>query len=632
MKRLILFTFTLLSALSLQAQELIPAEDKGKWGYKRADGHWVIDPTFENARTHSEGLAAVKKGGKYGFINAYGEVVINYRFEDTKSFSDGLVAVKLMGKWGFIDKTGASRINYRFDEVYNFENGLAAVKMNGKFGFVNPQGEVVIPYQYDMAKGFSEGLAMVRMGSREGYIDRYGKWYATKEEYIPLFSDYARASVEKQIEEWQKKGKYEKTVDWQARVNEQTRAQKVSELTKKAEGDYLAVVGKQIGIGRQRLDAYDADNEVFLIKDDHFGDLLVPVPIDDAPRFEEEFYTMGRSVRHFIDEDKLALAELSFRSPTTQKVFTYNNSASVDYFIANVDYQFAPIEIDKSVISRMERGEQNIRRGNSVMGPSDVDIDIPIAKSESPRTFALIIANENYKHEDNVPFAAADGESFRNYCLKTLGLEEEHINFYPDASLNEIRMGLNWMRDISEAYASGKERAKFIFYYSGHGIPSESGDNSYLLPVDGSGRDAESGYDLSRLYHQLGAMPAESVTVLLDACFSGTKREGDMITAARGVALAPEPLAPTLGNLIIFSATQGDQTAMMHPKKGHGLFTYFLLKKLQEEKGNVTLGELVEYVTERVQQESVVTNRKKQTPNLTVAPALRESWSGMQLK
>ena len=67
-------------------------------------------------------------------------------------------------------------------------------------------------------------------------------------------------------------------------------------------------------------------------------------------------------------------------------------------------------------------------------------------------------------------------------------------------------------------------------------------------------------------------------------------------------------------------------------EKGHGLFTYFLLKKLQETKGQITLGELVEYVTKQVKRQSVVINNKKQTPTVIPSAAMVDKWKLRQLK
>ena len=111
----------------------------------------------------------------------------------------------------------------------------------------------------------------------------------------------------------------------------------------------------------------------------------------------------------------------------------------------------------------------------------------------------------------------------------------------------------------------------------------------------------------------LGEKKAKSVVVLLDACFSGANRDGAMLASARGVAIKAKQGAPK-GKMVILSAAQGDETAYPYQEKGHGMFTYYLLKKLRDTKGDVTFGELADYVTSEVMKQSVVTNGKMQTP------------------
>ena len=61
------------------------------------------------------------------------------------------------------------------------------------------------------------------------------------------------------------------------------------------------------------------------------------------------------------------------------------------------------------------------------------------------------------------------------------------------------------------------------------------------------------------------------------------------------------------------------------------MFTYYLLKKLQESGGDVTLGELSDYVRSEVRKQSIVSNSKMQTPTVTASPAMHDSWQTLQL-
>lgn len=260
---------------------------------------------------------------------------------------------------------------------------------------------------------------------------------------------------------------------------------------------------------------------------------------------------------------------------------------------------------------------------------SDVDKNIPEAKSSNAdNTFAVVIANESYNKEAGVPFAANDGKIFAEYCKKTIGLPETNVRLLTNATLNDMKHEINWLRQVID---TRKGEAKVIFYYAGHGIPDEKDRQAYLLPVDGYGSDVTTGYSLNNLYKELGSIPSKSVVILLDACFSGAKREGDMLASARGIALKVNRGEPQ-GNMVVISAAQGDETAYPYKKEGHGLFTYFLLKKMQESKGEVTIKELGDYLSEKVSQQSIVVNSKSQTPTVIVSNSINADWTSWKLK
>lgn len=258
---------------------------------------------------------------------------------------------------------------------------------------------------------------------------------------------------------------------------------------------------------------------------------------------------------------------------------------------------------------------------------SDVDFDIPMANNISNNTFAVVISNEKYQMEKAVQYAENDGKTFAVYCRKTLGLPEKNVHFVTNATLNNIKHEIKWLQDVITVYNGD---AKIIFYYAGHGIPDEQNKSAYLLPIDGYGSDVTTGYALEDLYKALGSLPSKSVTVFLDACFSGAKRDGDMLASARGVAIKVKQSNPT-GNMVVFTAAQGDETAYPYKEEGHGLFTYYLLKKLQETKGDVTLGELGDYIKTQVERQSIVTNGKLQSPSILPASSIGNGWKEWKL-
>ncbi len=258
----------------------------------------------------------------------------------------------------------------------------------------------------------------------------------------------------------------------------------------------------------------------------------------------------------------------------------------------------------------------------------DVDVNLPTTNITNDNTFAVIIANEHYQDVASVPYASNDGTIFAEYCRKSLGLPATNVHLVKDATLNNMKREINWLKQVSDAY---KGSAKIIVYFAGHGIPDEATRNAYLLPVDGFATDITTGYSLQALYATLGELQAKSITVFLDACFSGSMRDGGMMASARGVAIKAKSNAPK-GNMVVFSAASGEETAYPYKEKHHGLFTYYLLKKLQMSKGNISLGDLQSYVTEEVAKKSIVVNGKSQTPTISSSANIGEGWRSWTLR
>ena len=282
---------------------------------------------------------------------------------------------------------------------------------------------------------------------------------------------------------------------------------------------------------------------------------------------------------------------------------------------------------------RTEATNESIYNSNNIYANiiSDVDIDIPVSTSGvNSKTFVLILSNENYSESNvsRVYFANKDGETFKQYCIKTLSIPEDNIHMKIDATRNQMRSEIKWLQNVSEAFG---KNANIIVYYSGHGMPDETSQKAYLLPSDGIANDPESAYSLSSLYKQLGSMDVNSVVVFLDACFSGSQRNGEMLTASKGVAIKPKDEVLD-GRVIVMAASQGDETAYTYNEKGHGLFTYFLLKKLQESKGNISLYDLSQFIVSNVRQVSIIKNKRNQTPVVSASENLHDIWGNLKLK
>jgi len=256
---------------------------------------------------------------------------------------------------------------------------------------------------------------------------------------------------------------------------------------------------------------------------------------------------------------------------------------------------------------------------------SDVDKNIPVTTKKYPNKLALIIGNEDYSGNlnanVNVNYARRDAEVFRNYALNTLGVEERNISLLINATAGVLNREIDRVTELVKRMGSNTE---LIFYYAGHGFPDENSKIPYLIPVDVNATNLNSAIPLNNIYRKFAETRAKKITIFLDACFSGGAREQSLL-AARSVRIKPQE-ADISGNMIVFAASSGDQSALPYHAQKHGLFTYFLLKKLQETKGTVTNSELANYLKANVGVEALRINGKSQDPDVKVSLTYRENW------
>jgi uncharacterized caspase-like protein len=162
-----------------------------------------------------------------------------------------------------------------------------------------------------------------------------------------------------------------------------------------------------------------------------------------------------------------------------------------------------------------------------------------------------------------------------------------------------------------------KEGTVFV-YYSGHGAPNPKTGDAFLVPSDGDPSFIEeTGYPLKRLYAKLEKLPAKEIIVVLDSCFSGAGGRSVLAKGARPLVMNMDKRVFHSDRIAILSAAAGNQISSTHEEKGHGLFTYFLLKGIKE--GNSELGSLYNYLKPQVEKIARKTYNNEQTPGL-IAP------------
>lgn len=663
------------------------------WGIIDKRGKWIIEPSAKDLGKAPFTLSRyhyIKKKDdatrKWGIINTEGEWAVQPQFKseyDIYPLDENSFAAKQGGKWGKLDTQGNWIVQPQYKKSGDVPRNPDRINETDYIKKTNLAKNKVLQsgnYFYIRTPAtLREWMELAVMP-----WDVYSKGKLNNLEPLEQF---LKRKIEPEINAWQKKGEFESTAEWQKRVNERTRQAKIDALSKtykaeyskmleKHKKDYAKVVEdykkyynkqfdlyvdtriKDIGFSNDKLtlSTYDADNQSYMISTGcSIGDILLPVPVAEAKKFKEKWNDEFRRYAklHYVPSgDDMVLTSVTFED-AYGKTYTYDSNTKAQYAVTDINYNFKPVEIalsdeedvtytfdpveviKQSVVhtsapKSVGGKKADVQRKKVIAGTlAEVDKNIPKnPANDSRNTFAVIIANEDYTQVQPVEFAANDGQTFAKYCTQTLGIPEKRVFTLINATYGEILDAMQKLKALGEAYNGDMN---VIFYYAGHGIPDESTKDAYLLPVDANGRSSAACYSLKKLIEELGSLGARTTTVFIDACFSGAKRDKGMLISARGVAIKPRDFEPQ-GNVVVFSATQNDETAMPYRDKNHGLFTYYLLKKLQDSKGTTTVGELSDYVTDRVRKASVEVNGKAQTPTVRTPVALSDTWRTWQLK
>lgn len=431
------------------------------------------------------------------------------------------------------------------------------------------------------------------------------------------FSYMALGKIAKEIPQWQKKKEYETTEQWKQRVTAENQKNKVDEIVNQAKTEYIAQHKPKTTKGT--LGTYDADYGAYPVSIEGANTIYAKIPLEEAMQFKSNWSKVAMQPTYGIIDDNIAVTSCIFS--LGNKSWKSTERAVND----NLDY----LSYDVPTLNVDFDGKTSVAQNTSPKKTIDntIDKNIPQTVSMQANTFVIAIGNENYSLVPKVAFANNDMNIFAQYCQKTLGIPMQNIRKYKDATFGSMLSALNDIKEIADAYNGDMN---VIFYYAGHGIPNEKDQTAYLLPTDADGKSTEVCFPLARLYKELGELNAKSVIVFMDACFSGAQRGKGMLASARGVAIKAKEQKP-MGKLVVLTAASGEETAYPFNEKGHGLFTYFLLKKLNETKGECSLGELSDYITTNVKRQSIVINRKPQTPAIIFSDSVKDEWMNYKL-
>ncbi len=310
--------------------------------------------------------------------------------------------------------------------------------------------------------------------------------------------------------------------------------------------------------------------------------------------------------------------------------------ADIDAAIAGIENQMASYpeyaSSYKSKIALLERLRQNqeiasqpvttVSKSSQEVSPtikSDVD-ELPTIKSKpNKNSYAIVIGIENYRQKlPKADYAVSDAKLVTEYLTKAMGYPEENVI----TLVNDHAAKSDFEKYFEKWLWNNVEKDSSVFiYYSGHGAPNPKTGDAYLVPYDGDPSFIEqTGYPLKKLYESLNKLQAKDIIVALDSCFSGAGGRSVIAKGSRPLVMNMESF--TIPQKIsVLSAASGDQISSTYEEKGHGLFTYFMLKGIKNEDvvkqdGSLDINGLHSYLKPQVERIARKQYNNEQTPQL----------------
>jgi hypothetical protein len=258
----------------------------------------------------------------------------------------------------------------------------------------------------------------------------------------------------------------------------------------------------------------------------------------------------------------------------------------------------------------------NVTRTISEAKATYADLNPTNIKRRSDRdAVAIIIGISDYKNLPKADFANDDARVFYDYAIRALSIKPDNIKLLVDGDASEVGIYKAFKTWLPSKVKSSTD---VYVFYSGHGLPTSDGKGLYLLPQQ-TDRDliSKTAIQMQEVISDIQSTKPKSVTLFLDACYSGQSRTGEtLIASARPISIRQESrIFPD--NFTVITASQNDQISSSNPDLKHGIFSYYLMRGMEgdadtDKDGKITLGEMQSYLVENVGRQAGMMNRKQE--------------------
>lgn len=400
--------------------------------------------------------------------------------------------------------------------------------------------------------------------------------------------------VNLEMKKWLEKGKFEKSDAYISRTNAENQNKKAQEL---AQIFLNSKFSNQIKI---KKGDYDADNETFKLDLGLLGNIIIKIPITEAQSFDNainsEKIFINRLEFCFLN-NQVSIKEATFMNLLNKKFYKFVSGNAV--FDNSISYKPLIIDINTpNFVNNTTTPTQNKKE-------NEIRVNIPKSNKKNPNAVAVVIGNAKYQKTQNVDFAINDAKLMKQYLIEVMGFSEGNIIYVENATYIDFKLIFGAKNNPKgKLFNTIKPNVSDVFvYYSGHGAPDLNNKKAYFVPVEADPQYIElTCFETDVFYDNLAQIPAKSMVVVLDACFSGTniyKNISPIVIKSKG--------ALGLKNGALLASCQSEQVSSWYNEKEQSLFSYFFLKAIHNKNADknkdnrLTLQEIYDFLSDNTE-------------------------------
>ncbi|MCW8837755.1 MAG: caspase family protein [Thiovulaceae bacterium] len=409
------------------------------------------------------------------------------------------------------------------------------------------------------------------------------------------------------------KDEFETSEEFDLRVQETTLkySKQVDEYYQKVETQKQNIVKKALEItwGKPIITnlKYDADNSFFV------ADVTFEVQKD-----------FNKRVILKIEREEAKAFKNSVNKVRVEGVFEYKDSSvflkdiRVPFKGQNYSMVFADVDLKETTAlihlenfkkqfdGNIEIGSQQMKHldANAINNYNELNnlLEKVDEVQKDYQKWLFVVGIEKYEYTDNISYAKRSAEMFVETIQKKLGTvkQNSYIMINEDATQAKIKQNLKKMlRKV-------KEGDTIYFYYNGHGLPVPNLQNEpYMLTFDTEPDFVadEKFFSLQNIYAKLSDSKASKIVAFVDSCFSGVTDAKAVLKGVAATKMVAKSVKFDKNKMVVISAGKSHQFSNGFDKKGHRLFSFYVMKNIIE--GDTDIKQLYKSIKEQTYDTSI---------------------------